>query len=469
MAFEEHSHNFEIEFQSNHYDQNFSTLELSSSPFPQTGAMSSHRRDSIISSSSCLGSDMSLFSNEPATPTSQMSYGMSFDGFSSGPHLANKTYGGNSDFSALGQPGNFGQNGISFKSEPDQTTKPFSGPWSTPTPTFLDDTSLNIQIRYQNLEDTNSIPIAYSAYHLQPHMSNMAFTPLAAGSPLSTSWLNPLDTPISTVSPQQICAQSPMITSPLEAPFTTPSKKPRSGCQRAKTSTRRRQRPVKYEDDDTWSTTAQADARRYCMVTPPPSSNEEHDLSEATAKLEQVRLKGGRTLMIPADKLRKQRSGGNYCYVCPPNKEGKIKSFYRSEHLTRHNTSVHKTAGPSEFPCLYCEDVAKDKPPKIFNRHDNLKQHIINTHLKYREKGRSKRLVNDFGVPEMDLIEHYGFRRIYDDMLNARKRKEASSESFGGSARRSKTSNARHAKKTSTRRQGASSSNYQPILHALYE
>ncbi|EMG49780.1 hypothetical protein G210_5389 [Candida maltosa Xu316] len=81
----------------------------------------------------------------------------------------------------------------------------------------------------------------------------------------------------------------------------------------------------------------------------------------------------------PAAKSERKKSSGS---VLTPNAQGAFpcnecdKQFKRSEHLKRHQRSVHSNDRP--FPCKYCD--------KKFSRSDNLAQHL-KTHTKLDANG----------------------------------------------------------------------------------
>ena len=447
-----------------------------------------------MSSSSYFDSDTSLMTSGLATPSSQLSQNMYLDGFNSDPGFSSAAYDDNTGFIAMGQSDNLAHGDFAYTLQSGQTSKQFAEHWPAQGPTFSEDAHLNIHIRHQDLGDANDISAGHHIYPGIHNMSSAMFTPTALESSIIPSWQGPLDIPVPTVSPQQICVQTPATSDSLATPFSTPCKKAKSCTRKARASTRRRSKTTKHVDinnedlnygdiksedmnmyetmndedvkneDDTWSTMADDGQGNLAVTTP----------DGAKPKFKEVILNDGKKFMIPTHMYREQKSGRHYCILCPPKQDGKIVSFERKEHLTRHYDSIHN---PNPHPCPYCKHIAEEEPnklPKIFNRNDNRQQHIIKTHLTYTPKGRTKRLVKEEPdgtvTVEWKLIDDFGFRPIYEDMLlKARGGKEAKPRPTPVSSRKGKTPVARRSKKMEVRRHGSALSNFTPMLCALEE
>ncbi|KAI4150835.1 MAG: hypothetical protein LQ340_003877 [Diploschistes diacapsis] len=443
MAFEQ---NYGIDRKFTSYDNVYTNFELSSSPFLASSTIPSNRRDSIVSSNSFLGSDSSVLTVGPMTPINHGHQGMYMEGLGAGPSVTGMSYSDVSAFMGINSLEALDQEDINMALQEPVDNKLSQLSWDTGSLSITNDMMLDIQLHHQG-PDYSRVPPSTPQYNTSAPSTNANFeTNSPHSTSCSSSFLAASVLPRTTVSPDQVYPLAPSPSS-LGAPFTTPTKEERSNKRTASIAHRQRKQDLVFEDLDDkdrddliWPAVVnnpgdalrlarspiqlppsnqlpQAKKRAKDASSPPPPPPPTSALP-VNRKPRRTRCKRTPSSSPPRNAAKGPRitnvgPAKFFCELCPS-------KFRRLEHRKRHFLSKHKDA---IFPCIFCNELARTRPNcplRIFNRNDNLNQHITKVHMKWAERARAERLQDQDGNFDEAKIRELGWWDIYQNMIKLR-------------------------------------------------
>ena len=406
----------------------FPGFELSSSPSRSPMSVPIHRRDSVLSSNSFLGSDSSSIVGGPLTPLSNHTYhGTLVEGLATDTTPSSMPF---SDVSAL-----MGINPLETMAQEDidmtfheQLTTKMPQPWDTNLLSIGSDVNMEIELHHDP-GAFNRLSIMSTPPNNNNFVTGANFDPSPPSASSSNSIFGFSTSSSTAVSPNQVYPLTP--SSPiLGAAFTTPVKRERRNIRSSDLPFYTISQAVSGDEDseDVWSITAVEGASKpiqypHGRFMIPPTERDMPMTPESTVPTPSKRTTRTRkSRVIPANRSKKITPSSDrvpipahHCSI-----PGCDKRFQRKEHCTRHEQTVRHTGKPVPEPrqlwCPFClEAPKKHKEPTAFTRHDNLKQHVKQTHFTQSSKGRATRLVDDKGNFDMELIERYDFGAIWRD------------------------------------------------------
>ena len=346
---------------------------------------------------------------------------------------------------SLGQ-GNFA---LALQDSLSDGTKISPNSWDGNLLSIRSDTALSIEL-HQHSNTFSAHPPATPHFNssTSAYSTDAIFggtTPPSASASASFMNSDPI-VPSFTVSPNQIYPLTP--SSPvLGEPFTTPIKREPDGHLgfngKSSTSPFKNSKLPQHPPSDFWTlanpnplpldfdflspkSSPPPDSDHWSHIANPPSPAHSYlrsrPISSATPLTKQRRSRVNRRKQPTKTHYHSGQNGPipvsleststNVCKICS-------NRFKRSEHLTRHVDSVHDFN--KDFPCPYCLEISltpgKETKERHFNRADNLKQHIIKTHLTLSDKGRAKRLFDeDRKVWMVDEIKRFKWMEIFKEV-----------------------------------------------------
>ena len=413
----------------------FPGFELSSSPSRSPMSLPIHRRDSMLSSNSFIGSDSSSITAGPLTPLSNHTYhGALVEGLATDTTPSSMPF---SDVSAL-----MGINPLETMAQEDvdmtfdeHLTNKISQPWDTNLLSIGSDVNMEIELHHDS-GAFDRLPIMSTPPSTNNFVSGANFDPSTPSTSSSSSIFGFSTSSATTVSPNEVYPLTP--SSPiLGAAFTTPVKRERRSIRSSEIPFYSISQTVGGDEniEDIWSITAVEGASEHIQYPHgrfviPPGEKDLPFTPEPAVPTPTKRTTRTRKPRVSLPYHNKKITPSSHTVPAPQyhcSILGCDKRFQRKEHCTRHEQTVwHKGSvgqgkpvpEPRQLWCRFClEAPKKHKEPTVFTRHDNLKQHVKQTHFTQSSKGRAARLVDKKGNYDFELIERYDFGPIWQEFM----------------------------------------------------